>query len=373
MALQNIGQIIWPTPQIQGGPVSVGLGASAITFDSATDRLAWVGRSPVTDTLSVIYLRTGTVTTGCTIDVRIETVTNGRPSGTLWATNTNINVVVADTDDNVFKTATLTAGASLNKGDEFAIVVTVASGTPNMNFSGFPGGVNTSITLTHYPLMLQDTGGGTWAVPGTLGFNWIVQFTTAGVTPMMSLGPVSAGTITAYNSATNPDERALKFAPAFTCRAAGIRAAIFNVAAGGDFTLSLWDTSGTTDAGVLAQKSIDGDFALSTTQDGYVDLLFATPVTLTAGTTYYIGVRADTANNIGLGELGNSSVTNAMRALHGTDSTMMLSTREWTAGTAGAWTDTSTTIPLIYLIIDQLDDGTGSGGIAARLIGGSLV
>lgn len=369
MALQNIGQIYWPTLQIQGAAISLGFAATAFTFDSSSDRLAWVGRSPVTDSLATIYFRTVTVNTGCTVDVRIETVTNGRPSGTLFGTNTNVNVVIADADDNAWKTATLTAAASLSKGQEFAIVIVVASGTPNLQMGGLPGGLSGSSIQSHYPLVLQDTGAGTWTNTGaSMGFNWIVQFSTAGVLPLSNLVPMSGpGTITAYNSGTSPDERALKFTPPFTCRAAGIRAAIFNVAAGADFTASLWDATGDVDAEALAQATIDGDFAVSTTTDGFVDLLFATPVTLTSGSTYYLGIRADTANNISLGEYSNSTVTNAMRAMHGTDSSMRLSTRSWSAGTAGAWTDTTTTIPLIHLIIDQLDDGVSAGGSASAV------
>jgi TM2 domain-containing membrane protein YozV len=375
MALQNIGQMIWPTPQICGGSIALGLAVSSIAFDSATDRLFWIGRAPVTDTLTTLYLRTATVTTGCTIDVRIETVTNGRPSGTLFGTNTNINVVVADVDDNAWKTATLTAGASLSRGDEFAIVITVASGTPNMNFAGFPSETfssasnQTPVTNAHYPLMMQDTGAGTWAFIST-GFAWICQFSTAGVIPMTNMTPVDgAGTITAFNSGSSPDEYALQFVAPVDMRIAGIRAALFNVAAGADFTFSLWD-SGTTDAGALAQQSQDGDFATTTSRDGFVDLLFDTPVEIAAGTTYRLGVRADTANNLSIGSYANTTVTNAMRAMHGVISTMQLATRAWTAGTAGPWTNTTTTIPLIYALIDQLDDGAGGGG--GILQGGNL-
>jgi hypothetical protein len=364
--LQNIGQMIWPTLQVCGNSIPMGLPVGTITFDSATDRLFWIGRSPVTDTLATLYLRTATVTTGCTIDVRIETVTNGRPSGTLWGTNTNVNVVVADTDDNTWKTATLTAGASLSRGDEFAIVITVASGTPNMQFASFPSDVFSSasshgpITNAHYPLMMQDTGGGTWTQLVT-GFNWICQFSTAGVIPMTNMTPVDgAGTLTAFNSGSTPDEYALEFVAPVNMRIAGIAAALFNVAAGADFTFSVWST-GTTDAGALAQQSQDGDFATTTTRDGLVMLLFDTPAEITAGTTIRLAVRADTANNLSIGSYGNATVANAMRAMHGTVSSMRLVTRSWTAGTANAWSGTDTTIPLIYAIIDQLDDGAGGG------------
>lgn len=373
MALVDTGLMFWPTPQLPGGAISNNLGVSILTFDSAADRLAWVGRSPYADSLTTIYLGTRTVTTGCTINVRIETVTNGRPSGTLWATDTSVSVVVADTDDNNVKTATLTAAASLSAGSEFAIVITVASGTPNFQFAGTPGALLGSWG-SHYPLCLQDTGTGTWvgASFGS-GLAWIAQFASRGIVQLANLHSAAVSTpITSYNSGTTPDERALRFQVPFKCRVIGIRACMFNIAAGADMTFSLWDATGDADGEALGQATLDGDFALTTTQDGHVDLYFS-PVTLDIGTTYYAGVRADTANSIGLGELSNALVSNALTGLFGVNAQSYLSTRTWTAGAAGAWSDTTTTMPLIYLIIDQLDDGAGGGGgLAAVPIGGYI-
>lgn len=365
MPLQDIGLMYWPPLQLPGGPLASGLAVGTVTFDSATDRLALVDRCRVTDALDTVYLRTVTVTTGCTVEVRIETVVNGRPSGTLWATNTNATVVIDNADDNVWKTATLTAAASMNVGDEYAIVVIVSSGTPNMQFAAPPGNLTTYASLAHYPLTLQDPGGGTWASSGA-GFEWIVKFATAGVKPVTGLNPTSgAGTITAFNSGTNPDERALRFQLPFKCRIAGLRVAMFNIAAGADFTYSIWDAAGDADVEALAQASIDGDFALATTQDGYVDLWFDTPVAPDPNTTYRAGVRADTANSIGLAEFSNSAIANALLAFPGVNAQTYLSTREWTAGAASAWADTTTTLPLIHLIIDRLDDGVSAGGASA--------
>ena len=363
MTMVSCGIVPWPTLPIRQDLQSSTFGANNITVDSDTDRIAWVGRAPYTDTLTTLYFRTGTVTTGATFDVRIETVTNGRPSGTLFAANTNISVVVADGDDNVWKTATFTAAPSFTVGDEFAIifVVDTAGATPNMQFAVQPSGT-VSMSGT-YPLCLQDAGAGTWA-SGIQAWEWIAEFGTLGVAPVPGLIPVTAGgTITSYDSASTPDEIALRFQVPFKCRVSGIQALLFNIEAGGDFTASLWDAAGDIDAEALAQTTEDGDVAISTTADGIMTFFFASPVTLTANTTYYAGIRADTANNIGLGEMSNSTVTNAMRALVGYNAQCYRGSRSWTAGTAGAWTDVTTTVPMIALILDQLDDGAGGGGL----------
>lgn len=372
MALQFIGRSFWPALLMQGGPIANALGNNSLTFGSATARLAWVGRVPVTDSLATIYFWTRTVTTGCTVNVRVESVTNGEPSGSLIAADTSASVVIADADDNALKTATLTAAASITPETEFAIVISVASGTPNLGFAGIPGGVAGS-DQTHYPLALQDTGAGTWAVATGSSFCWQLQFTTAGIMPAANLhASGGTGTIQAFNSGTTPDERALRFQVPFRCRAVGLRACLFNVAAGADLSYSLWDASGDADGEALGNATLDGDFALSTTQDGYVELYFDTPVILEPNTTYYAGVRADTANSIGLGEFANASVTNALRAFAGVNAQTYLATRTWTAGAASAWTTSTTTLPLINLVIDQLDDGAGAGALLQGNLRGNM-
>ena len=373
MALVASGLTYWPPPVGLGGPTSASLSDVQFTLDSTTDALAWIGKSYVSDSIATIYFRTGTIPAGGgdTVDVRIETVSNGRPTGTLWSANgtgaaPNITVAIADSDDNVWKTATLTNAAVLIPGDEFAIVIISSAGTPNilLNASG-PGlaGVH-----GHYPLLLQNATGA-YAAPATNGgFQWIVNMTTAGIIYIPGLSPCDgAATLTAFNSGSNPNERALKFQVPFTCRCIGVRAWIANVAAGANFTVSLWDATGDTDAEALAQVTEDGDFALSTTQDGYVEVYFPTAVTLAINTVYYAGVRPDTANSVTVPALttaGTGQPANSVRAFPGdTAGNQHVATRLWTAGTAGAWTATTTTMPMISLILDQLGDGVSGGGL----------
>lgn len=361
MSLASMGMVFWPTPVSVGGQMAGGSttwGFNVLTFDSGTDRIAYVGKSPVTDSLAKLYFRTATVATGSTVEIRIESVTNGRPSGTLIAANTNVTVVIANSDDNVLKTATLTAAASLTVGQDFAIVIVNSSGTPNLQI------LTTNLALVNhggeFPLILQDTGAGTYASTGNnQSLCWVVEFTTAGVVWMPALSPMDGTGLTAFNSGTTPNERALKFVPPMACRVIGVRVALFNLAAAADFTYSLWPASSTTDADVLAQGTCDGDNTYSTTADGFFDLFFA-PVSLTAGSTYYLGIRADTANSLALGDFSNSGVTNGLRAF-GIPASVNLATRTWTAGSAGVWSPTTTQLPAISLIIDQL--GTDAGGV----------
>lgn len=341
------------------------LGRSSFTFDSTTDRFAYVGMAMAAETLAVVYFQTGTVTTGDTVLVQIESVTNGRPSGTIIAAGASVTVAIADTDDVVWKTATIGTPPSLTMGQEFAIVITHSSGAvPSMTFP-----LATSLQGNHAysPLCLQDTGAGAW-VRSLTPFAMIIEMGTTGVMPYPGLSPLTAnGTLTAFNNASSPDEYAMKIVVPKKCRVIGVSCVLFNVAVAADFTMSLWPASSSVDGDALGQKLVDGDTPLAITADGYFTRFF-TPVTLTAGSTYYVGVRADTANNLAVGVLTTATVTNAIRGFP-IPATCHLSTRIWTAGTAGAWTDTTTSLPLMSLIIDQEDDGAGGAGGIAHMAG----
>lgn len=367
MTMVSSGTIFWPL-QIAGSSYgNVGLANNSLTFDSSTDRIAYVGRSPITDSIASVYFRTGTVTTGNTMEVRIETVANGRPTGTLWNTNTNGTVVVADSDDNVWKTVTLTAAASLTPGQEFAIVMQNSSGTPNMGLTAPSTGQPGWNSVGQYPLILQDTGGGTYAAPSSsVALSWIVGMTTAGPVYLPGLLPThAAGTATAFNSGSAPDEYATKFTAPFKCRCIGARVYLENIAAGADFTVSLWPASSSVDGDALAQIAEDGDFPYASTTDGFLDVFWTSPVTLSQNTIYYLGVRADTANNLAIAAaVAAAGITNAINAFGiPSGGTIFQATRTWTAGTAAAWVETATTtLPMLNLILDQVDDGTGTGG-----------
>ena len=356
----------WPSPwAIPLSASSSAFTLTSLTFDSATDILAWVGTAPEALTITDVCFRTGSVTTGCVVDVRIETVTNGRPSGTLWATTTNGANTIASTDDNVWKTATLTSSASITAGQEFAIVIRFTSGT-NATFTcqqAVGGNVGTC-----YPLQLQDTGAGSWTVLFSQ-FCWIVK---SSGTPIHIPGliPFGAANQTAYNSGSSPDEYALKMVFPFKARIIGAAVALSNIAAAADYRIFLWGTGGAadTESGALASTPvIDGDSTGSATQDGMMVFHFSTPYTVTAGSTYYLGVRAETANSLAINSwnIDGTPPTSAINASP-MGANCYLSTRAWSAinpGTVGAWTDDTTKVPPFRLIFDQADDGASTGGM----------
>lgn len=376
MTMVSCGMFDWPRVEIKPSIFSSGGALTTLTLDSTTDMVAWVGTSPIADSITVVYFRTGTIAAGGgdTVDVRIETVTNGKPSGTLWAANTNIAVAVADADDNVWKTATLTASASLAVGDMFAIVIRSSSGTPAVTITTVTSTLGAS--SGHLPTIVQNATGADAVIADTV-LEWVVKFNSAGIRYLPGLSPLDgAFTLTAFNSGSAPNARALRFQVPFKCRVVGARLMMGNFAAGSDFTVSLFDGAGTTDAGALGQFTVDGDFAQSATIDGLLEGYFDAVNTLAANTTYYVEVRPDTANSITLWEettAGSGEPAGAIRAFSHMSAEVYLATRTWAAGTAGAWSTTTTTMPVITLLVDQLDDGTGIITSVAPLFGGAVL
>lgn len=369
MTMQSVGLLQWPMQHLAAIATSSGLSVSSLTFDSTADRVAYVAKAYQADSISKVFFRTNTVTTGDTVKIEIQSVTNGRPSGTIIAAGASGTVAIADTDDNRWLSVTIGTPYTFSIGEDFAIVLTHDSGaTPNLQLSISSGEISGWVSGL-YPSRLQDTGAGTWSAGSGSSLQWVIEMTTAaGAVTFPGLIPLNgAGTITAFNSGTNPNERALKLVAPAKMRVIGLSLALFNNAAGSDVTFSIWDSTDNPGAGPtpLAQTSLDGDYPYSATADGVVHVFFAAPLTLTAGSTYYIGVKPTTANNIGLMELsaaGTGASSTGIRAFGIGTVTAHLSTRQWVSTDPGAWTDTTTTLPAISLIVDQIDDGASAGG-----------
>ncbi len=369
MTMVSVGEFLFPNPVGMPLPVNTTYALSALTFDSTADKIAFIFEAREAMTLTDISWRTGTVTTGSTVEVRVETVSNGRPSGTLWnspTNTTNATVSVADTDDNVWKTATLTASASIAAGDLVAIIFVHSSGSPNMQL------VNhlpyTMVFGSVFPVLIQDTGGGTYAHQ----YGAPIMILENSGTPLYVPGllPFYSATLQSFDSADAPDEYAMRIVPAAKMRSVGAAIGMANNVANGQFKVFLWDNSGATntESNALAVADLDTDL-LSASQEGGWFVYWSSPVTLSAGTTYNLGVRSQSAtgNNTGIiifNISGTGLPTDALKATPCGDG-CYLRTRTWSAidpGTVGAWSDDTTKQPAFRLLIDQIDDGNGSGG-----------
>jgi hypothetical protein len=351
MALASLPGVFLFPPMPLGIAGSTQVSTTLYVLDATVEIAAIIAQAQEDITIQNICFQTGTVTTGATLDLRIESVdlSNGQPSGSLFDTDTNIAHVLADADDNAWITsANLTANAVITKGEFFAIVVKqpVASfgNFQIANFSealaGFPYGVNVlSTKQTALPTIAAKTSGGAFI---NLGPNYF---------------PAATATDTSFNSGSTPDERGNVVTLPFKARASGIAFYGFG-AAGTTYDLVLYDTDGST---VLAAITVDSDVTQLNSQNMRAHYFDDTTVTLSAGSQYRIALKPNAATNVTLGSftVGEAGVLDAVaggQAIHHTQQT-----------NGGGWTETTTQRNLISLIIDQLDDGAGGGGGGALL------
>lgn len=285
MAIQSVkhGFAFPPWPSLVSGLPSL---AGTYVLDAAAEKAAAIYAATAAKNIHQVYIRTGTVTTGDTVDVRIETVdgaANGDPTGTLWATDTNAALAIASGDDSVWKLATLTADATLAIGDIFAIVIV-------------NGGGGGSIVLANY----ADTTSG---IPyGDLfTASWAKQLAPVMAVPVYSDGsyepifgyfgsggPINTNTFKS-DDATN--RRGNIFQLAFPARAKG---AWVWIDGDSTFTIKLYDSDGST---VLATTAASNAFQRNTA--GLLHFYpFTTTATLQAATNYRLAVVPGTTVNL---------------------------------------------------------------------------
>lgn len=331
-----------------------------ITFDASGDKIALIHRVPKTGTLTAIEFLTGTVsTTGATMRAAVEGVgTTGHPSGTVKYTSAEGTVVVATSDDNVWKSVPINGGTgvTVTRGDLVATVIDVSSGTPNT--IALSVGASTSMALGNFPYVTANTTGSYAKKTDSLGLGVVWNY---GGTYEYFHG-ANAAISTAVTNVGNGNERALRFQVAAPIRIYGIGAMLGNAAAGADFRVRLYDSTPTliTNGELEVGANIDGDTFPSTTMDGYCEFILPASIELAANTTYYASIYQRTANNLGLFQVGVTS--SAYLAAMPGGAQFYLGTR---SGGAGTFTDTQTVVPLMYLLVDGIHDGSGSGAVIA--------
>lgn len=320
---------------------------TALLLDAASEKSGYVFRITETGSLRKVGFRTGTVTTGAIMDVRVETVdaATGFPSGTLWATNTNVSHTIADADDNAWlTTAALTADASVTRGDIVAIVISqpaASFGTLNI------ARANSTYSDWTYSL---DFITGAWA-KSTRGPTVAVEYSDGSYPLILGSFPMlTSGARAAYNSGSTPDERGIKFQVLAPVRVAGFWLDMSDPL-GGNGTVKLYDSDGST---VLTSVAWDGDIDSSnTTHTDYG--LFPSSVSLLANTFYRLTFLPTTASDTARPTFFSVQTAAVMDAYLGGQNFHSTSRTD-----AGAWTDTTTERDFVGILIDAIDNGVGS-------------
>ena len=319
---------------------------SQMDLNSGTDFGEIILQIPVGGSLSEIGFRVGSVTAGCTLSVRLETMsaTTGRASGTLYHANASGTVVVADTDDNTWKTVSFTS-FTVTRGDLVAIKIGVSSGTP----SALQLSLLRTANSPEIPMMIEDDGTPA-AVTGApclaikISSAWVAL---PGCLPMSALNSHSFASNTT-------DARGLRFQVPIEMSLAGF----WHWAdIDGDVIYELIDDSET----VLASLSWDKDYPNAAAGLTETILKFGSSVTLSANTTYRLMCRATTttaANFLTYSVPGSAYLT----ASHFCSSQFYLTEATHDGSVYSAPTDTNTEVPWMGLYFDGVEVGSGGGG-----------
>lgn len=342
---------------------AVPAGVSVTSMSAANSKMAMIFQAPKTGNIESVIWRTWTVSTGATLDLRLETVdtATGDPSGTLVGTNTNVSLVLLSTDDNLVFTSTLTAAASVTKGQLLAwVIVNPAVAQGNLQLAGY------SYASISPGIPYHDTHNGVGWTPSHVNFKALsVVYDDATVeTPIGMWPPYTAITGTSFNSGTNPNVRGMRFQFPVSMRAVGLW---FNADMDGDTKFSIVTTAYNKGAatGILASVTIDKDTRGSTT-GMLAKVIFDTAVTLSAATNYRLIVEPQTVTNTQIYDVSFQSL-DLLNTWSGGSDCHLTTANNPTAD--GDWTNYNSgtfRMPFMGLIIDGVD---ASGGAAAT--GGS--
>jgi hypothetical protein len=310
----------------------------------ASGKIGFVFQAPKTGTIDRILWRSGTAAGSPTVDVRLETVGTGSPSGTLFGVDTNI--VTGTVASNTEYESTLTAGATVTQGDFLSLVWAYNSGTS----------IQIALASLVAPMQLnlpQISTAGTYSViSGRLPYA-ALGYSDANYPPIAP-GGVAYGvlsTIAPYTSG----EKGVRFRLPYAVRISGFWSSSDPDV---DVTYSLYADA--TAPGGTAIRSLTVETNRFIQKNAVVSQYnFSSAVTLAANTWYrLVGAPSGSpGTRFNVNTIPSASYAAAVATDH------ML-----TESSGGAWIDTATILPQIGVIIDGLDDGAGGGGGGGGLI-----
>jgi len=151
----------------------------------------------------------------------------------------------------------------------------------------------------------------------------------------------------AINTGTTPDEVAIAFTPTVPCSIGG-GGFVLQSAANADYSLVLYEGTN-----AIQTVSVVSDTVYADATVRPVDVAFP-DVDCTVGTTYYLALKPTTANSVTAYSFDCSSAAQ-VEAFAGEMSYAQRTD-------AGAWSATTTRLPLAWFRITASDDGAGGGG-----------
>lgn len=340
--------IAWPGIASQFNAIPA-LGTVATLTSAGSHYVTYVFDAREDMTVSHIGFRAGTVAGSPTIEIRIETVdtSTALPTGTLWATNTNGTTGTVSSNTSVLQA--LTASASITKGQVFAVKLLLATGTSLIVQNTNQWAAFQSLNL---PYLVNNTGTPTKGNIGNNTPNIAIGSSSTTFYQVTGALPVSSTTGNTFNNSVAGAKRGLRFTIPMNCRAVGLR--FYQAISTGDYNAALYSDAGSE---LSSSSTAFTGVVNAATNNATTYAFFDNTVTLTAGTTYRIAIEPTTTTNVNVTTMTLPSASYRGASPFGTTGHYATFT------TGGGWVDSATDqIPLMDLIIDQIDDGTGSGG-----------
>lgn len=343
MALISTGPFYYPAPpyNVQANP-----GTDTELIDAANERVGNIIRFPKTGTVTKIWWRTANVTTGATVAVRLVTIdASGIPTTTLYAAGSEADQIVGDGDDNKIFETELDTATSVTAGDEVGVVVVnPASSFGNIRLVAMELGVSSAMPYR------VDVADSKQTTPFAMG----LIYTGDEYVNTPDVWPGDTLTRELFNNQDTPDVVGALFQVPFPCRVMGVWALIDN---DGDFDIKLLDGFHLSDDLQLS-VIIDKDHHRSAA--GQISFhSFNGTFVLAKDTDYRLIVEPSSTTDMAAYRLNMESAAQ-LDLLPGGVKWQRTVAKNPTV--EGSWTDTDTGYPMIGLILDQLDDGSGGGG-----------
>jgi hypothetical protein len=368
MALQSLGTPLLLSP---GPTIGHGISLTATTVDAAGESVSCVGYIRLSSGPGTSKVLSAAGSGKIHVCLGALTFANG---------STNVRVGVNDVDAagvedgthdvygdfvggggglsaNGVNNLTMTSGTkTIADGDLVAIVVemTARGGADSVvvNRATMSGG-------SVLPYATVDAGSGPAKAGGNGAALCAIEFDDGTIGYMANMWARFPVLQTAFASNSTPDEYALVFQVPFKARVSGLFAGLGNLAAADDFELILYsDPLGTPVAELTAAQDMtigDGQIWISRQSGSY---------TLSPGTNYAIAIRPTTTNTLSFYrfDLGTGGANLRKACVFGTNCSTYY--RQDNAGAFG--NESTTSIPMLGVWIDQLDDGVSAGGGGGR-------
>ena len=327
-------------------------GVVGTTLDATGERCGQVLMISKTGNIRNVWIHTGTVTKGGDLKISLQGVnSSGMPDGTIKGTG-NAGYVVAtinDSDDSKWVGPfQLGVDVAVTQGETISLVVEWSSYTDGSLIIQLVSPILRKYNC--YQVTDLTATPGTWRKSST-SHQCIALEYDDGTYMVGNIGAIysSRGTV---NVNTTPDEYGNLFQMPFPCRAIG-----FWIYADPDYdaVLTLYDAS----SNILANATIEADYRYGTSES-YFEVFFdsdpAANVTLAKDTDYRMVVASTSSNNTSFKDLSVPEAA-AMEVMDlGTSCYMTYRTD------GGTWTESTTRRVCMGLILDQVDNGVGSGG-----------